>query len=563
MIYKRHMSIKGRDIIIIVPPTKGAQSNIPPYGAMYVAESLMRHGYDVDILNLDVDRISDHEILNRIAAANPKYIGISSMVATTYKYIKHLSLLLKKAFPEKTQVLGGGLSSAAAVVLMNTDINIVVHGEGEKTIIELLNNLNSGMDISNISGIFYMDGNVPRYTGNRRLISDIDSIPYPAFDLVSMEKYIMDEHELIMKLTSDPKYLRKIKNKKNRRSLPLLINRGCIGSCTFCVRPYPGLRQPSMKYVFDYIEYCVKKFNLGSISFIDECFSSTKQRIADFINEFKKRNLDITFRIVGLRTDAVDRELLMGLSDIGCTVINYGFESGSQKMLNIIDKNIRVDQNVNAVRWAREAGIFVPIQLILAMPGETKETIAETVRTLKLMNLDYYHYKSTYALPFPGSALYEYALVTGAIESEDGYLEMLGEIDGTQSLHINLTDEPDRIVSTWKRKIADEMMDHFIFVKYKVRNPLLKKIYFIFESVVYHINAGDLFQTAWRKILLISYSVVRARRKKEVLQQVCVKLHKKKDIFIEPLIEGCDFSGIDRRASLKNLNKKIMSALSA
>ena len=108
-----------------------------------------------------------------------------------------------------------------------------------------------------------------------------------------------------------------------------------------------------MKYVFDFIEYCVKEFDVGFFTFGDECFAPNKKRNWDFIEEYKRRNLNIIFRILGMRVDTVDKEILQAYKEIGCWMIEYGFESGSQKMLNIIDKRTTVEQNSKVAIWTK------------------------------------------------------------------------------------------------------------------------------------------------------------------------------------------------------------------
>lgn len=551
------MKDRAIDLLIIVPPARSRRMIFPPYGAMCVASALRQKGYNPKILNADTEQIKNSEVMKRVSKINPKYIGFTGMVVTSYKYIKTLSLELKQGFPNTIQILGGALSNAAEPVLKNTAIDIVVHGEGEITACDLMNCLDMKSDLNKVPGIYYKKSASCIYTGKRPLIRDLDTLSFPAFDLVDMNPYFSDGIEIIHRFTKEINDKRIYDKHRKRRMISILTNRGCIGSCTFCVRPDPGVRMPSIKYLFDFVEYCIEKFDIGFFTFADDCFAPNRDRNWQFIDEYRRRKLDIIFRIQGLRVDTVDKDILRAYREIGCCMINYGFETGSQKMLNVIDKRIVVEQNRNAALWTREAGIFTPTQLILGMPGETNETIRETISFLKSLNFDYKHYKCTYALPVPGSDLYNYARLTGAIEDEDKYLCSIGEIEGTQALHVNLTEEEDAVVGTWRKKITEEMNDFHIYKRYKIRNPIIKKCIRFLEAIALHIRLGDLLPIIKRKLKLLLYSVLNIKQKKVVIQQKYVQFRKKKDINIEEFLKGSDCSSVNRDMSLKKINERL------
>jgi len=348
------------DLLIIIPPSREKHTVYPPYGAMYVSSALRQKGYTPVILNVDVERISNQEIIDRIRHIDPKYIGFSGIVATSYRYIKELSNDIKRSFPDKKQILGGGLSSAVEPILKNTAIDTVVLGEGEVTIIELINCLENGGDLNSVVGIAIKTGTSHVYTGRRETIKDLDSLPYPAFDLVDMDKYLPDGIEFIHRFTTKvDKRIYDAKRKKKMITIP--TNRGCIGICSFCFRANRGIRSHSMKYVFDFIEYCIEKFDVGFFTFGDECFAPNRKRNWDFIEEYKKRNLDIIFRILGMRVDTIDEDILKAYNEIGCWMIEYGFEAGNQKMLNIIDKRVTVEQK-DKLQCGQKRLAFIPLQ---------------------------------------------------------------------------------------------------------------------------------------------------------------------------------------------------------
>lgn len=558
------MRIAGKegniDLLIIVPPSNFRNTIWPPYGSMYIASVLRERNYNPAILNIDAEHISNSDAIERIERINPKYIGYSGLVATRYKYIKDLSREVKAAFPDKIQILGGALSSAAEVVLNNTPIDVVVDGESVVTVIELLDCLNNKRNLADIKGLYYKeDGSRCVFTGQRPLISNLDILPYPTFDLIDMDKYLPDGLEMVKNFTTKKLDKRIYDTNRKRKVINILTNRGCIGKCSFCVRPDAGLRLHSIKYVFDFMEYCIEKFNVGFISFGDECFAANKARNWEFIEEFKRRKLDVIFRFSGMRVDTVDREILRAYKEIGCWQIEYGFESGSQKMLNIIDKRVTVEQNRTVARWTYEAGIYTSPQLIIAMPGETDGTIQETTDFLKSLNCDDFKQdKYTYALPIPGSPLYEYAKLTGAIQDEDKYLYSLGEVESTQVFHVNLTDQEDKVVAGWMKKIKKELEDHYFYTKYRITNPVVKKIMHLLKLLELYIRRKTLLAGIKRKLKLLFYTAFNMQEKKLITQRKYAQFRKTKNINIEGFLKGLDCSSVNRGMALSKINEKLL-----
>ena len=135
-------------IQIIIPPLREKPTHYPPFGALYIAASLLEDRYDVKILNVDVERINHSEVLERVRNYSPDIVGFSGIVTTAYKYIKEMSRIIRKNLPGVKLVVGGSISSASEIILQNTSIDIVVKGEGEITIKELASYLNDGKDLT-------------------------------------------------------------------------------------------------------------------------------------------------------------------------------------------------------------------------------------------------------------------------------------------------------------------------------------------------------------------------------------------------------------------------------
>lgn len=547
------------DLLIIIPPMVQGVTIYPPYGAMYIASAIRQKGYKPFILNLDTEPLTHSQIVDRIRDIDPMYIGFSGIVAPSYKYIKELSWVLRKAFPDKLQILGGGLSSAAEVVLKNTAIDIVVRGEGDATAVELLDSLRDKKDLGSVLGIYFKDDSIPRYTGPRKLIINLDELPYPAFDLVDMSKYLPDALFIMDGVAKGIVNKRLYYNREKRMMMTIPTSRGCFNECSFCFRAYQGLRVHSISYVFDLIEYCIKKYDVGFFTLGDECFAPTKKRNWEFIEEYKRRKLDIIFRIFGMRVDTVDRDILKAYKEIGCWMIEYGFESGSQKMLNIINKRVTVEQNRDVARWTHEAGIYTSPAFVLAMPGETDQTIRETIEFLKSLNFEFRQYQWKYAIPIPGSQLYDFAKLTGAIEDEDEYLLSLVDDAASGGLNVNLTDEPDEAVARWEIMLQQGVDEDYFYRKYKIKNPtIMKLIHFARVALIYH-KKKALLKTVVKKVRKY-FSFLGAGEDKYVPPAKRVRFRKKLNVDVEAFFKDTDAFSINKDMALKNINKKIRTA---
>ena len=467
-------------IQLIIPPLREKPTHYPPFGALYVAASLIEDGHEVQILNVDVERIHYSEVIKRIHDFNPDVIGFSGIVTTAYKYIKEMSRIIRESFPETKLIVGGSISAAAEIIMNNTSIDIVVKGEGEITIKELVSSLKDGSDLTGINGILFRDGkNEIITTMPREQVKNIDDLPYPAYDLLDMRNYLVDPFEYIKHFRQngyedvDPRFFEQ--HRKGKKMMVVHTSRGCTHRCTFCQRHMKGIRMHSMEFLFDYLELLMDKYNVGFFSLGAELFLPIKRFYWDFIEEVKKRKLDILFYVTGARVNTVDRDILFALKEIGCWMVEYGFESGSQKMLDIMEKGTTVEQNIQVARWTKEAGLFTVPAIILGMPGETTETVRESIDFLKRLDIGWRQFMVNNPLALPGSSLFDYAKLTGLITDEDKYLEsvsntnasLLAIRDEERDCFVNYTDEPDEVVKSWQDLLITEMERHYIRNKMK------------------------------------------------------------------------------------------------
>ena len=374
-----------------------------PLGLGYIAAVLEKAGYIVGIIDAKVEHLSEDEIIGRLLSFNPGIIGIT---ATTPDFCSAVSLAKKiKSAGNYTILVGGAHVSALPEETMEeTSFDYGVVGEGEQTIVELAEAIfkSEQSRIPQIKGIVFRDGSKIIRTSPREYIKGLDALPFPARHLFPpLEKYT---------------YL-------YYKSLPLatiITSRGCPYQCTFCDRAVFGnqVRMRSIPNVLDEIEMLVKDYSIREVNIIDDLFTISHERVEEFCRGLLSRNLKISWSCMS-RADRITPVTLRTMKQAGCWLICYGIESGNQKVLDMIKKNLTLHDIKRAVRWTHESGIQILGSFILGMPGEDEETLISTLRFAKNLPLDrvIFHILQ----PMPGSEIYKAALSIGALKKDVDY----------------------------------------------------------------------------------------------------------------------------------------------
>lgn len=469
-------------VVTVVPPLRENVSFYPPFGALSVMAAAEEDGHTTYLLDLDAHRCGYRDTIKQICSLRPDVVGISAVVSTAYKYVKELSFLIKQEMPNTVIVIGGGLSAAGDTVLSHSAVDVVVHGEGEITFKELLKRIENRERLEGISGISFKKNGKIIKNPSRELIKNLDILPFPNYDLLNLDKYILDIHRFVAERNYGiPGKIdqRVFNTNRSPKFLRINISRGCVNRCTFCYRNMTGIRIHSFKYTGDLIEHFIKKYDIGHISFGDECFGHSKEWLWDFIKMIKERKFDLTYHVTGMRVNAIDEDIMAALKEIGVWHIQFGFESGSQKILNIMEKNTTIEQNVNAALLAKKMGINTIPFIIIGYPGETVETLHQTINFLKKADLISETFRPTFPMAMPGTPLYEYAQLIGYINNEDKYLETISNLDTTilsdDNYFINYTDEPDSMALSWLTLIRDEINEYYNKMPDKTNKATLLK----------------------------------------------------------------------------------------
>ena len=458
-------------------PLRETPDQFPPLGLTRIYDSLTEAGYqDVDVYNIDSLRPSEKEIISYFIERQPDIIGISAVVSTSYKFVKWLTHTLKKYLPDVIFMIGGNMAVSAEVLLKKCPIDICVIDEGEKTVLELCEYWQKhGVSIAkdflkNIAGIVFVDsGGIVRFTGYREPLA-ANLIRQPNYELLDQISHI--EHYLIngidrLDFRQDPRS--KEDHRNGKKSAVVMLSKGCVSHCTFCHRWTKGYRLIDVDKVIAFIKYLLDRFDVGFVQFGDENFGSDRAYLAEFLEKIKP--LDILWNVAGMRAKSVNGDILKRMRECGCVSVYFGIESGSQKMLNIMEKNTSVDDNIRALRAAKESNIFTIVQLVIGMPGENIKTVTETIDFLKRVYGDddvAPMLSINYAQSLPGTPLYEYGRIKGFIgpnvDDEERYLLKVSDMEAADLKHfINMTEESigDALIFRWRIRL--EVLKHFFW----------------------------------------------------------------------------------------------------
>lgn len=369
-------------------------SELPPIGLCNLAAITRKEGYETKILDALALKLNIKQTVKIILKNNPDYLGISSTTLDIFNSAKVANMVKKKDKNIKI-ILGGPHITSLPKETMKKfpcfDIGVI--GEGEDTIIELLKLLDKKKPLKKVKGLIIKEKNKLIKTKTRPFIKNLDKLPIPAWDL----------------LPNLVKYYQPAADSLYRSPATLLItSRGCSGQCNFCDRSVFGnyCRAHSAEYVIKMIKYLQETYGIKDLFIEDDNFLLFKPRLKKICEIIKKQKIDITFSCMG-RVDTIDEEMLKDLKDAGCWQINYGCESGSQKLLDLMKKNIKVGQIEKAINLTKKVGIRVKGLFMLGNLGETKETLKQTLNFIKKLPLDDFH--MTCYTPFPGSEASQYA----------------------------------------------------------------------------------------------------------------------------------------------------------
>ncbi len=361
----------------------------PPLGIGYIASSLRAANHEVRIL--DCTFISKKEAIYKALSFNPEIVGIYCMITmrdNAILFAKHLKV------SAKLLIAGGPLPSSDPTSFLE-HFDVVVIGEGEKTAVEIVTAYENRTNLIDVPGITFRTdrkrGFPPEnimFSANRPFQSNLDSIPFPARDLLPNKNYIH--------------YGRK---RYGYAITTIMSTRGCPFECEFCSNTVFGTtyRERSAENVLEEVENALS-FGYDYIHFGDDVFTLNKERIKKICREIRGRGLHFRWECLG-RVDSIDNEIALEMKQAGCEKIYFGIESGNDSILKLMNKKINIDQARKAVETARSAGLKTGAFFILFYPGDTNDTVLETIRYAVSLPLDYLSFTVPY--PISGTKMYE------------------------------------------------------------------------------------------------------------------------------------------------------------
>ena len=456
-------------IVICTTPIRPEPTTYPPFGSMALIQSLRSAGYDPYFFDIDALRPTFEEVVQFFRTQAPDVVGISSVVSTAYAYTKELALAIKEVSPQTKILVGGNLAASAEILLRFCKIDACGVGEGERVIVNLTRyweshkTTNDYSQLRQIKGIAYLDdsGEVV-FTGYEPAIL--------ANDFLSPDWTVLEKYSKMANFITDPLSQREYTqdprtyepHRRGKMAATALTAKGCVARCTFCHRWDRGYRHWPVDRIIENIEYLAERYNVGFINFGDENFGSDRKKTEELIKKIKP--LDVLYQVAGVRCRSVDPDVLARLKDSGCVGLFYGMESGSPNILKVMEKNTELQQNLNAALWTHQAGLYTIYQLVLAMPGENPQTVAETGEFIKkvtefLPEPPHVRLSVNYIQALPGTPVYEYARDTGLVgktlEEEEKYLIKISDIDAVDdSKFLNFTEYDYLTVQSWRQKIV-------------------------------------------------------------------------------------------------------------
>src|SRR4030043_535121 len=343
------------------------RKGLPFLGIGYIAGYVEKFSHhQIEIFDAHTYGLNASRAAEKILERKPDVVGIHSITDNRFKAIA-LAKELKKRNKNVIVLMGGPHFSLTAKNALEIvpEIDFIIKGEGEKSVVQFLNILENKGDISEVSGLAYRtkSGEIMEKPLTD-LIMNLDELPMPAWHLFDLKEY------------------NKPIDGTNVRSIGVLSARGCPNVCVYCANTRSVLRLRSPKNFVDEVEYLYKTYGYKGFDFWDDTLTMVNIHVVEICKKIIERKLDIVW-YARARVNTVDKKLLELMRKAGCIRISFGVESGSPRILKIIKKNITIDQVKNAVRWSSEAGMAVMTNFMVNLPDETLDDLKQTIDLMK------------------------------------------------------------------------------------------------------------------------------------------------------------------------------------
>jgi len=384
-------------IALVNPRIESFISTLPPLGLLYIAALLEKNGFEVRVF--DIYPNDDRDIPG-LLSYNPEVVGMT--VLTDYWLrAKHIAAIIRKGLPRSTFIVGGvHVTALAEESLHQLDADIGVTGEGELTMLELCRRLERSSDWKDVPGIVFKgeDGDI-FYSHSRGFIDDLDQLPHPARHLLDFENYLIPPGM--------------IRGYWSERSTTVMTSRGCPFACIWCGSQCTfgkKVRSRSLDNVIDELQSLIDDFAIDTVWFVDDTFTLNKNWVFEFCEKIISDKIKLAWGCQA-HVKTANEEMFKTMKEAGCVQLDFGVESGSNKVLRSLRKNSDRETIERAFSAARKAKLRTLATFMFGSPNETEEDIAETFDLVKRIRPNY---TSSYFLtPYPGTELNEMARENG------------------------------------------------------------------------------------------------------------------------------------------------------
>ena len=383
----------GLKIALVNPRVESYSSVLPPLGVLYIGAVLEKAGFEVRVFDVYP---YDDRTLPDIVAFQPDVVGMT--VLTDYWLrAKHVAEFIRKEVPKATLIVGGiHVSTMPEESLAGLGAHIAAIGEGEMTMLELCQRLAAGTSWQDVHGILFKDasGQVVR-TPPRAFIENLDDVPMPARHLLNFDEYLIP-----------PGFIR---GRWSERSTPVITSRGCPYACIWCGSKCifgRKVRRRSVENVIQEVEHLMREYQVDTIWFIDDTFTLHKKWVMEFCRVMTERKIKVAWGCQ-VHVKTADEEMFTAMKQAGLVQMDFGVESGSDRVLKALKKNSDAESVRRAFRIAKKVGIRTMASFIFGCPSEDYEDVEATFRLAREIRPDFA--SSFFLTPFPGTELMQMA----------------------------------------------------------------------------------------------------------------------------------------------------------
>jgi len=375
---------------LVAPPWDVMVNGYPPLGLGYVAAATRDAGHETTIHDYGLHpHASVPEIVEAVLAEAPdvEVVGI-----TTWTHLYHVCCELAQAFKRRRPTLRIVLGGPHVTIFPKETLeeepatDFVVFGEGELAMVELLAALAGGGDFSIIQGLAYRRGAEVVKNPERPILKDLTKIPFPARDLMHVERY-------------------PLRAWNGERMTTMMTSRGCPYACTYCFKGLFGrkyITSPNDAIIAE-MEEIHEQYGISHFYFVDDLFVVNIKRLLEFVDEMRRRRTGFKWQCLA-RVDRLEKEHYVAMAEAGCSKIHYGIETGDPEVMVRVDKEATLEQVRNAVTWCHEAGVMAKGYFMIGLPGDNEESVRRTIDLSCELPLTEAMFSLT--TPFPGTALW-------------------------------------------------------------------------------------------------------------------------------------------------------------